>query len=59
MTGDHIAYLVCRSLTTEAEIVACEQASTIYRDRVSLLAVDRDGGRWRIHVMTEPWAVPA
>lgn len=35
------------------------RATTIYRDRVVLLAVDHDGGRWRIHVMTEPWAAPA
>ncbi|HSJ45543.1 MAG TPA: hypothetical protein VK923_12735 [Euzebyales bacterium] len=59
MTGEHIAYLVCRSLVTEAEIASCDKASTVYRDRVALLAVDRDGGRWRIHVMSEPWAAPA
>ena len=60
-TGDGrpIAYLVCRSLATAAEIASCDKATTIYRDRVALLAVDRDGGRWRIHVMTEPWAAPA
>ena len=59
MTGDHMAYLVCRSLATEAEIASCDKTTTIYRDRVVLLAVDHDGGRWRIHVMTEPWAAPA
>ena len=46
MTGDHIAYLVCRSLAAEAEIVSWDKATTLYRDRVSLLAVTAtaDGG---------------
>jgi len=47
---DDLAY---RSLTAEADIASCDKSTTIYPDRVALVAVERDGGRWRFHVLRD------
>ena len=58
MTAGHLAYLIRRSLATEAEVASVDKAHTVYRDRIGLSVVDTDGARWRLHIMREPWARP-
>ena len=59
MTVEGLVELVIRSLAEEHDIVDVHLGRSSYPDRVPLVVVDRDGDRWRVYVLREPWSAPA
>jgi hypothetical protein len=55
VTVERLVELVIRSLTAEHEVADVHRGHSSYTDRVPLVVVDRDGARWRVLVMVEPW----
>jgi hypothetical protein len=54
MTPEVLRDLIVAILGAHIDIAEAHPVRTIYTDRVALAAEDKDGHRWRIHIIREP-----